>query len=72
MLNIQPHQERMLVERDELGKKLKGLSDYLGSDSFYKLGSDDQCLLRMQHSAMLQYHAILHQRILKFSLIEPS
>lgn len=67
--HLQPHQQRMLDERDELGKKLRDLNNFLGSDRFNAMGADEQCLMRMQHSAMLQYHSILHQRILKFTLL---
>ena len=69
METLQAHQQRMLDERNELGIRLLSLSTFLGSERFNALGSDDQCLMRMQHAAMMQYHFVLKQRILKFTLL---
>lgn len=66
LTDLQPHEQRMLDERAELAKKMKALVTFFGSDRFNALGADDQSLMRMQYAAMMQYHVILHMRILKF------
>lgn len=55
---------------DRLGKELEGLTDkhdklltFLGTEKFYALSVDHQCLLRAQFGAMSSYLWILHQRL---------
>lgn len=63
---LSPHQERMLVERDELCKKVLDLFNFMKSEQFQTIDHDEASLLRMQYAAMMQYQVILHMRISKF------
>lgn len=66
-MELLPHQERMIIERDELGKKVVALREFFLTEQFNALGADDGSLLRMQYAAMMHYQIILHMRICKFA-----
>ncbi len=56
--------ERLILEEEELGQKIAGLSKALNSDGFYEKVGDYQFeLLCVQHSAMVAYRRILIMRI---------
>lgn len=56
--------ERLILEEEELGKKLTGLSKGLNSDGFAEKVGDYQFeLLSMQQSVMSAYRRILIMRI---------
>ena len=64
---MQPHEELVVQERDELADKLVKLSTFiLKSDTFRALSDDDKQLLRLQRDTMLEYHEILEDRIAGF------
>jgi hypothetical protein len=56
--------ERLILEEEELGKKIIGLNNGLYSDGFAeKVGEYQFNLLSLQHSAMISYRQILTMRI---------
>ena len=63
MNNLQPHEERVLDELEELGGKLNKLSVFIKGDGLTSLPDNEQDLLRSQYAAMTAYYKILVQRI---------
>jgi hypothetical protein len=63
---MQPHQERVIVERDELKSRLDKLNAFLGGDVFKSLPEIEQFDMNRQSSAMLNYLQILDSRISRF------
>jgi hypothetical protein len=62
-----PHQERVLLERGELGDRLDRLDAFIIGDTFATLPDEDQVLLKRQADAMRLYENILDQRIARFA-----
>jgi uncharacterized protein len=61
---MEPWQERVIVERDELADKLIKLSVFIsGNAKFLALDNEDKRLMRAQRGAMLAYHDALEDRI---------
>jgi len=64
---MQPHQERVVAESNELRDRLTKLVAFIsGNEAFGKLDASEQSLLRAQRDAMQEYFDILHQRIARF------
>jgi hypothetical protein len=61
-----PHEERVTVERLELGDKLDKLDAFIVGATFRSLPDEDQVLLKRQADAMRTYENILDQRIARF------
>lgn len=55
--------DRLIIERDELGGKLKKLSQFVISEQFKNIPDEDQSLLRKQGDAMSDYFNALDKRI---------
>lgn len=64
---VQPHQERVLIERTQLQNKLVKLSDFSHSAAFATLDPVDQYLLSAQHRHMCEYLMVLELRIARFT-----
>ena len=71
---MQPHEDRVIEERDELGEKLKKLRSFIGVDGFepsspiyQKLPPDEQSRLKCQEFHMTMYWHILEERIMAFT-----
>lgn len=62
----EPHQLRVLEEKEDLEKKIISLADFLETEIFKNLGSKDALLLLGQHGAMTAYYNILKLRIDEF------
>lgn len=54
---------RLIIERDELQKKVEALKVYIESEAFTKLSQHHQDLLDLQFNSMVQYFGILVMRI---------
>lgn len=66
--NLEPHQQRVVDEKDELDKKATALSLFIGNGSvFPTLDEAEQNRLREQCEVMWQYSEILGARIAVFS-----
>jgi len=64
---MQPHQERVVTESNELREKLTKLTAFIsGSEAFKTISIADQALLRKQRDIMGEYLDILGQRISRF------
>ena len=64
---FQPHQERVVTEKNELDEKAKALSGFIGSsDVFAKLDTAEQERLKEQNDIMWRYSEILGKRIAAF------
>jgi hypothetical protein len=63
---MQPHQERLIVERDELSEKLNKLRTFNNSDFYSTLPQDERGRLTRQYMAMSTYLQILNSRIFAF------
>lgn len=66
MENLQPHQQRVVEEREELLLKYNKLQNFINSEKFSELDEDDKKLLKYQLYTMSQYLRILDLRIYKF------
>lgn len=58
-----PHQERVVLEKQELDTKIENLSKFFHSDICKELDLVEQQLLANQFAAMLSYSAMLSRRI---------
>lgn len=64
----QPHQQRVVAEKEELDKKARALSNFIGlSPIFDTLDPAEQERLREQNDVMWQYSEILGARIAAFA-----
>ncbi|EEJ7233427.1 hypothetical protein S483_001319 [Salmonella enterica subsp. salamae] len=67
MKKLQPHQQRVVDEANDLADKFTKLVAFIGSSSVYQsLESTEQTLLRGQVGAMRAYLEILNLRIESF------
>lgn len=64
-MQLQPHQQRVIVERDELSVKLAKLIVFIKSNDFAKKVQDERerGWLTQQKDIMSQYLDILNERI---------
>jgi len=63
---MQPHQERVVKEKEELDDKLSKLRLFFTHDIFKKLDEDEQDRLKRQEDAMNKYSDVLAERIAAF------
>ena len=63
---MQPYQQRVLEEKDQLDARIRALADWLLHDQFKSLPKLSQDQLHLQFLAMKQYQLILAQRIENF------
>lgn len=66
MIEIQPHQQRVIDERDELKLKVTSLERFITTDLFKSLAHIEKCDLENQLFAMQTYLKILGKRIKRF------
>ena len=67
MKNMQPHQQRVVVEKNELDDKLTKLSQFIdGSSTFKSLSVQERERLMQQRDVMGSYSKILGDRIAAF------
>jgi hypothetical protein len=60
---MQPHQERVVAERQDLKTKIERLSAFTTSEAFSFVGGEERERLRRQLTAMKQYEEVLGERI---------
>lgn len=66
-MQLEPHQQRVVTEKEELDVKVKALTDFLNhSTVFPKLPTDEKDRLLRQHATMIDYSNILAERITAF------
>ena len=64
--NLEPHEERMIVEAQDLTERLDKLNAFIngrGSNEYYGLGDIEKELMVKQHDVMKSYLATLNERI---------
>ncbi len=67
MKELQPHQQRVVDEANELSDRLVKLQSFIDESSIYqKIDSTQQTLLRAQAGAMRAYLEVLNLRIEAF------
>lgn len=64
---MQPHQQRVVDEKNELGERLEKLLAFIGTDSYKELPEKDKELLFFQSQIMEDYFEVLEQRIELFN-----
>ena len=60
---MQPHQQRVIDEKDQLGEKLEKLLAFLSTDIYKSLPQREQELLYFQSQVMEDYYEVLQERI---------
>lgn len=67
VINMQPHQQRIVKEQEELKEKLDKLISFIGKNPlFLSLNKEEQNRLMRQKVAMNEYNEVLKERILAF------
>lgn len=68
-LTMQPHQRRVVEEKNDLDTRAKKLSDFIGlNPAFDEIDSAEQERLKEQCEIMWQYSEILGKRIAAFTI----
>jgi hypothetical protein len=63
---MQPHQERVIAEKDDLDAKRDRLRAFFGTDLYREIDKAEQSRLNRQLEAMTLYSNILEERITAF------
>lgn len=66
MSELQSHQERVRIERADLGEKLTKLLEFIDGEVFDSLDEAEQDRLSRQATIMGEYAAVLDERIAAF------
>jgi hypothetical protein len=67
-MQLQPHQQRVVTEKEELDKKAKALSNFIGLNPVFEtIDPAEQERLKRQNDVMWQYSEILGERINAFT-----
>jgi hypothetical protein len=66
-VELQPYQQRVVAERDELQTKINALGAFIASNlTFAMLPDEERSRLYRQHRHMTDYCAVLSERIAAF------
>ena len=65
---LKPYQSRVVIEYNELTKKIKDLYDFSESDFYQTLPEDQEKLLREQYDIMNKYQSVLFERMKLFNI----
>lgn len=63
---LQPYQQRVLTEHDELQGRLDRLTTFLSSTAAESIDPTQRALLHLQHAIMVSYLEVLQMRIVSF------
>ena len=63
---MQPHQERVLLEKVELDQKLTKLTTFIQGGTYQLLPAEEQVRLNKQARIMKDYSTVLAERIAAF------
>ncbi|ECD4527331.1 hypothetical protein GR173_001169 [Salmonella enterica subsp. enterica] len=67
MKELQPHQQRVVEESEQLQEKIARLGVFIDSSGIFReMCEEDKLLLCAQLAAMNAYYTILQTRIMKF------
>ena len=66
---MQPHEERVVTEKNELDDKLVKLQDFIETNKIFQLlPKEDKELLERQEVHMSDYSQVLSERIARFKV----
>ncbi|WP_413508246.1 crAss001_48 related protein [Serratia proteamaculans] len=65
-ITLQPHQQRVVDELNEIKQRGEKLATFIGGDVFGSLPVEDERLLEAQSHIMTAYVEVLTQRIKRF------
>jgi hypothetical protein len=65
-MNLQPHQQRVVNEKQELDKNLDKLTAFINSNNFTTVDQDERRRLVKQESIMREYSDVSAERIEAF------
>lgn len=60
---MQPYQQRVIEERNELQRRIEKLAAFLNSNAYSEVSNEEAHLLGMQLDSMRTYKNILDERI---------
>lgn len=63
---MEPYQQRVVDEKRELDEKLDKLIEFVKTDAFKLINSEEQGRLKRQLAIMEQYSMVLSERIVHF------
>jgi len=70
MPQLQPHQQRVLDEYEQLTERAHKLSAFTGSDTFTTLDLAERLRLVRQLAVMTEYRSVLIERVAQFYVSE--
>lgn len=62
-MSLQPHEKRVVAERDDLSLKLSNLRNFMTTPTFTNLDAMERGRLQMQEVHMTRYLGVLEERI---------
>ena len=65
-MNLKPHQQRVVEERDALLIKLRGLREFIAGTTFPTVDRAERKRLLLQEAVMNEYADVLGERIAAF------
>lgn len=69
-MELQPHQQRVVEEKEALQEKVEKLKTFTESETFKTLSKNDQKLLKYQLIHMNNYLYVLEVRVMMFTELE--
>lgn len=61
--DMEDNKEKLIVEQQELKEKLSKLTEFMNSEEYYKLSSNNRLVLKNQKIAMELYLQVLNMRV---------
>jgi hypothetical protein len=62
-MTLRPHQQRVIVERDECAARLEALKTFIDSDGFESVDIAEQGRLQRQKLITIELLAVLNERV---------
>lgn len=62
-MSLQPHEKRVVAERDDLSLKLSNLRNFMTTPTFTNLDATERGRLQTQEVHMTRYLGVLEERI---------
>jgi hypothetical protein len=70
IMSLEPHQQRVIAEKEQLDEKIAALGMFLAGELFPTLDVAEQIRLTMQFGIMQDYSGVLGERIAAFNKVE--
>ena len=65
-MSLQPHEERVIMERGELAENLERLTAFIEGPTWHKMPESDRDLMIEQRNHMTAYLGVLQRRVARF------